>query len=131
MLGAGGTDGGTSRFFIGLIMLIGGTYMFLRSVHVDFGMGYQLYNYNGIGITTGYVMIPFMFGIGMLFFNYKNLWGWILTFGSLALLVFGVITNTRMYLERMDAFQLIVILVLMVGGLGMFLSSFRNYSSEN
>ncbi|MCU0444172.1 MAG: hypothetical protein MUE85_04585 [Microscillaceae bacterium] len=130
MYGAGGTDGGTTRFFLGFIMLVIGGYLFLRSVHVDFGLGYHLYNYGGVGITTGYILIPMLFGIGMVFFNYRNLIGWFLTLGSLAALVFGIIVNTRFRLERMDAFQLIVILVLMVGGLGLFLSSFRSYSDN-
>jgi uncharacterized protein len=131
MYGAGGTDGGTTRFFLGFIMLVIGGYLFLRSVHVDFGLGYNLYNYGGVGITTGYVLIPMLFGIGMIFFNYRNLLGWFLALGSLAALIFGIIVNTHFRLERMDAFQLIVILVLMVGGLGLFLSSFRSFSDNN
>jgi uncharacterized protein len=131
MYGAGGTDGGTTRFFLGFLMLIIGGYLFLRSVHVDFGLGYNLYNYRGVGITTGYILVPMLFGIGMIFFNYRNLIGWLLALGSLAALVFGIIVNTSFRLERMDAFQLLVILVLMVGGLGLFLSSFRSFSNNN
>ncbi|MDX2305648.1 MAG: hypothetical protein NW226_22760 [Microscillaceae bacterium] len=128
MSGAGGTDGGTSRFFTGLIMLVAGLYMFLSSVHVNFNLGSRIYAYGSFNVTSGMILIPFMLGVGMLFFNAKNVFGWVLSVGSLVILIFGVISNTELVLQRMDAFSLIVILVLMVGGLGLFLSSFRSSS---
>lgn len=127
MKGAGGSDGGISRFVIGLLMFISGTYLLLKSIHVHFNLGYS-YSYGNFRITSGFVMIPFMFGIGLIFYNAKNVLGWILAGGSLVLLIFGVITNTQFRLQRMDAFELITILVLMIGGVGLFLSSFRNFS---
>jgi len=131
MNGAGGTNGGLNRFFIGFIMLVGGGYLLLNAIHVDnhFGMGQRLYTVGNVGITSGFIMIPFMFGIGMLFFNARNLIGWLLTFGSLVMLIFGVITSIDFRLQSMTAFELISILVLLVGGLGLMLSSFRSYSN--
>ena len=131
MNGAGGTNGGMNRFFIGFIMLIGGGYLLLSSIHVDnhFHMGHRLYSMGNMSITSGFVMIPFMFGVGMLFYNAKNLIGWVLTLGSLVMLIFGVITSINFRLQSMSAFELISILVLLVGGLGLMLSSFRSYQS--
>lgn len=126
-MGAGGNNGGISRFLIGLIMLVAGLYLLLSSIIVNFDMGHRIH-YGEYSMTTGYVFVPFMFGIGLLFFNAKSPWGWVLTIGSLVILIFGIITSTSLRLQRMDAFSLIVILVLLVGGLGLFLSSFRNYS---
>ena len=40
-------------------------------------------------------------------------------------LIFGVIANMELQLARMSAFDLIVILVLLVGGIGLFLRSLR------
>ncbi|GAB4395675.1 MAG: hypothetical protein OHK0053_05520 [Microscillaceae bacterium] len=127
MQGAGGNEGGMGRFFIGLIMFVTGTYLLLSAIHVNFNLGSRLY-YGGYGINSGLLLVPFMLGVGILFFNYRNIFGWLLTFGSLALLIVGVIVNTDFVLRRMDAFELILILVLMVGGLGLFLSSFRSYN---
>ena len=75
-------------------------------------------------------MIPFMFGIGMIFYNSKNYLGWILTIGSLIMLIFGVISSINFRLRSMSAFELIVILVLLVGGIGLFLNSLRNFDAE-
>ncbi len=127
-MGAGGSEGGNTRFFTGLVMLVAGLYMFLTSVHVNFHLGYSIYRAGSFDVTSGMIFIPFMIGIGLVFFNSRNVWGWVLAIGSLVILIFGVVSTTQITLRRMDAFTLIIILVLMVGGLGMFLSSFRNYS---
>ena len=81
---------------------------------------------NQMSVTGGIIMIPFMFGLGFLFFNYKNIIGWILSVGSVAALIFGVIASVRFSLKPMTSFELIVILVLAIGGLGLLLRSFKD-----
>lgn len=131
MKGAGGTDGGIEQFFVGLAMMCGGGYLLLQSITVtsNFGFGYRLYSLGGLGggfgITSGMVMIPFVFGIGMIFYNGKSIIGWLLTCGSLVALIFGVLVSLRFSFRPMSAFDLITILVLSVGGLGMFLRSLK------
>ena len=131
MRGAGGTSGGLGQFFIGLIMMCGGFYMLLNAINVSssFGMGMRLYGFSAMGgshsITTGMVMIPFIFGIGLIFYNGRNLLGWILAIGSVTALIFGVIASIQFSFKHMTAFDLIVILVLSMGGLGLFLRSLK------
>lgn len=127
--GAGGTEGGTGRFLIGLVMLVVGGYLFLDAVQVrsGFGWGYSLYNVGSLRITTGYVLIPLVFGIALIFFNARNRLAWALAIGSLAILVFGVIASLRFKFAPMSAFSLILTFVLFFGGLGLFLSSLRDY----
>lgn len=133
MRGAGGTDGGIGRFFMGLVMMIAGGYLFLHNIQVSigFGLGYQVFSFWGFGITSGYVLIPFLFGVGIIFFNSRNILGWALAIASLVMLGVGVITQTRFHLRNMTAFELITILVLMVGGVGLFLSSLRGSKSDS
>ncbi|QHT66735.1 hypothetical protein GXP67_08710 [Rhodocytophaga rosea] len=128
--GAGGTAGGTGRFFLGLIMFLVGGYLLLDAIQVNnnFYMGYGLFSVGRFQVTSGLIMIPFMIGVGMIFFNTSNYIGWLLAAGSLALLIFGVIASTHFSLRPMSAFELIMILVLLMGGIGLFLSSFRNSS---
>ena len=125
--GAGGSDGGTGTFLIGLVMMIGGGYLLLNGIVVrpNFGMGARVFGIGGVTITSGMVLIPFIFGVGMIFYNSRNWIGWILACGALIALIFGVIANMTLELARMSAFELIVILVLLVGGLGLFLRSLR------
>jgi len=130
MQGAGGTEGGIGRFFLGLIMLIAGGYLFLSSVTVsnNFGLGYRLFSVGGMGITSGFVLIPFIFGTGLVFYNSKNYLGWFLMLASIIMLCFGVITSLHFSMRHMSLFELLTILILAVGGLGLFLSSLRSLS---
>lgn len=128
MRGAGGTSGGTWSFLIGLIMMCTGFYMLLSSIVIRarFGFGHSVYSVGGVGITTGMIMIPLIFGVGLIFYNSKNMLGWFLAVGSVASLIFGVISNVHFSMRGMSAFDLIVILVLAFGGLGLFLKSLRS-----
>ncbi len=131
MTGAGGTSGGIGTFFLGLIMLCVGVYLLLNAITVTthFGLGMRLYSFNAMGgrfgLTSGSILIPFMFGVGLIFYNAKNWIGWVLAAGSLAALVVGVIMSIQFSFRSMSAFDLIVILVLAVGGLGLLLRSLR------
>lgn len=132
--GAGGTSGGVGQFLLGFAMLCGGIYMLLQSIVVtsNFSMGMRLYSYSGssYGLTTGMVMIPFIFGIGMIFYNSRNLIGWLLAGGALVALIFGVISSIHFHMRNMTSFELIVILILSFGGLGLFLRSLRDFSKS-
>ncbi len=129
MRGAGGSSGGLGLFFIGFFMFCGGIYMLLNSItfYANYGFGARLYSIGGIGITSGMVLIPFMFGVGIIFYNARNILGWLLAAGSITALIFGVISSIQFHMRPMSAFDLIVILVLTVGGLGIF---FRSLSSS-
>lgn len=128
-MGAGGTNGGAVRFLVGVIMMIGGGYLFLNAVHVDQmpRWGHNLYSMGSFSITSGMVLIPFMFGVGIIFYNAKNVLGWLLAGGSLVALVFGIIASIHFSFRQMTAFELIVILVLLVGGVGLFLNGLKEF----
>ena len=112
--------GDVGSYLLGFIMLIGGVYLLLTNIKIS--SGYYLYNFGGsFQLTTGNILIPFMLGIGMIFYNPKMYLGWIIAFGSLIALVFGVISNTHFSFARMSALDLIIILTLTVGGLGLIL----------
>ena len=132
MRGAGGTSGGTGQFFLGLVMMCGGFYLLLDSVVVSsaFGWGTRLFGIGGVGITGGMVLIPLIIGVAMIFYNARNALGWLLAIASLAGLVFGVIASLSLSLRTMSAFELICILVLAFGGLGLFLRSLRDGARE-
>ena len=125
MRGAGGTDGGFLSFLVGLVMMCSGFYMLLNAIVIRsrFGFGYNLYSVGGFSITSGMIMIPFIFGVGLIFYNSKNYVGWVLAGVSLISLMFGVIASVNFSFQRMSAFDLIVILILAFGGLGLFLRS--------
>lgn len=127
MNGAGGTSGGSSKFFLGLAMMCAGFYLLFNAIGVSssFGLGARLFGSSGYGVTGGMILLPLIIGVGLVFFNAKNYLGWLLAIGSLVALLAGVIASVQFNLRSMNAFELIVILVLAFGGLGLFLRSLR------
>ena len=94
--GAGGTPGGVGSFVIGFLMMCTGFYLLMQSVIVtrSFGLGMGLFHFAFFGgpvtVTSGMILIPLIFGIGMIFFNARGVAGWVLAIGSLAALIAGV-----------------------------------------
>lgn len=129
-LGAGGTDGGIGGFVLGFAMFCAGAYLLLNGIIVRpvFGFGAAMYRIGTFPITTGMILIPFMFGVGIIFYSGRNLAGWALAIGSVIALIVGVIANTQLQFARMSAFELLVILILLVGGIALFLRSLRDYN---
>ncbi len=132
MRGAGGTSGGLGQFFLGLSMLCGGLYLLLNAINVttNFGFGMRFYAMGSFNITSGMILIPFMIGVGIVFYDARNLIGWVLSIGSLVALIFGALSMIHFNFRQMTAFDLITILVLTVGGLGLFLRSLKTIDSN-
>ncbi|MEJ7806678.1 MAG: hypothetical protein WKG03_12270 [Telluria sp.] len=127
MNGAGGTSGGIGKFLLGLIMMCGGFYLLLNGIVVsaNFGLGTRLFGAGAMGLTGGMILIPLLIGIGMVFYNARSYLGWLIAMASFGALVFGVISSVSLNLRTMTAFELLVILTLAFGGLGLFLNSLR------
>ena len=130
--GAGGSGGGTGQFFLGLAMMCGGFYLLFKAIIVtsSFGLGSTLFGWGGHGVSGGMVLVPFVIGVALVFYNASNPLGWLLALGALAALVFGVISSVQFNLQAMSAFDLIVILVLAIGGLGLFAGSLRRQRDD-
>jgi len=128
MRGAGGSQGGEWQFLIGIVMMIAGFYLLFNSIAIEsrFGLGMRLYGVGGLGITSGMLMIPFIAGVVFIFYNAKNPIGWLLSIGSLIAMIVGVLANSQFSFRSMSAFDLMVILILAFGGLGLFLRSLRH-----
>lgn len=127
MRGAGGTEGGYGAFLAGLIMICSGVYWLLNVIVVSspLDLGMRLYSWGDYSLTAGMLLMPFLTGIGIIFYRGSNRLGWLLVAGSLITLVSGVLKSTPVTLRAMSVFDLLLILLLCVGGLGLFLRSFR------
>ena len=117
-------------------MMCVGFYLLLQSIVVtqNFGWGGGLYHLpvfgNAVPVTGGMILIPLMAGVGMIFFNARNLIGWALAVGSLAALIAGVIASLQFTVRNLSLFDMIVMLVLCMGGTGLFLRSLRDFSKQ-
>lgn len=120
--GAGGTSGGLVEFFIGAILVAVGGYLFLSRVVVTsggFGFGFNAFGGYRQFNSFGLAMVPMLIGIGMLFFNNKNMIGWLLTVAGSLIIVFGILINLRVYFQPTNLFDTLLILGLIAAGLGL------------
>ncbi|MEJ6398569.1 hypothetical protein [Yoonia sp. 208BN28-4] len=127
MRGAGGNDGGEFSFLIGLAMMVAGGYLLLSNIVIRpmFGFGTRAFGLGGVDVTTGMLLIPFMFGVALIFYEGRSKIGWFLAIASVIALIAGVISNLTLQFSALSVFDLLVILVLLFGGIGLFLRSLR------
>jgi hypothetical protein len=122
--GAGGTPGGVGQFIFGLGMVIAGGYLFLSRVTVTGGY-WTLGGYNAFGVS----LIPLLLGIGLLFFDGRSVFGWILTFGGMIIILAGVIANLQIYFSPTSLTNTLIMLGLLAAGIGLVARSLRSYKS--
>jgi len=110
----GGTPGGLSHFVLGFIMSCVGGYFLANQVSVV-GSYWRFYGANTFGLT----LVPLLIGVGILFWNGRNIVGWILTVAGALFILAGVIANMHIYFRPTSLFNTLVMLILFVGGLGL------------
>jgi hypothetical protein len=116
----GGTPGGLGEFLIGLAMAVAGGYMLTAHVTVTSGT-WTVWGYNAFGVS----LVPFIFGVAILFFNGRSVFGWLLLFAGVVIILTGIIMNLQIYFQHASLFELIVMLVLLFGGIGLLARSLR------
>src|SRR5437879_352634 len=110
----GGTPGGLSYFVIGFIITCLGGYFLANQVSVV-GSYWSFYGASTFGIT----LVPLLIGIGLLFWNGRNIVGWLLTVAGALFILAGVLANMHIYFRPTSLFNTLVMLILFVGGLGL------------
>lgn len=127
----GGTEGGTGSFLMGggLVLIAIGMYLFLDSVHVHSGQYGWMSGMIGRGrqgmetTSMGIVFVPFLIGVGVLFFDASKKWAWWLAGLGLMVIVVEILSRIRFVLE-MKTTHLLMILCLVAAGAGMALRAF-------
>ena len=127
-VGAGGTPGGVGLFLLGFAMACAGGWLLTNQVTVSsafFASGILVpvvnYRMNEFGLS----LIPFIFGIGFLFFNGKSVAGWLLTIAGLVIILAGILLSLHIYFQPTSLFNTLLMLVLLFGGLGLVLRSVK------
>lgn len=110
----GGTSGGLGEFLIGCVMVCLGGYLLTNQVSVVSSY-WNFWGTSSFGIT----LIPMLFGSGILFWNGRSTVGWVLTVAGVLFIIAGVIANMHIYFQQVSLFNVLVMLVLLVGGLGL------------
>src|SRR5215470_2092621 len=126
--GAGGTPGGVGVFLLGFAMACAGGWLLTNQVTVTsgyFGSGFLVpvlnYHMNAFGLS----LVPFIMGIGFLFYNGKSVAGWLLTIAGLVIILAGILMSLHIYFRPTSLFNTLVMLVLIFGGLGLIFRSLK------
>lgn len=110
-------------FIAGVLMCAAGLYLFLSNVSVQtrfLGGGVRFFGLiGGSGIPSGVVTIPFIIGIIMLFFAPESIWPKIVTVIGMLFILLAIIDSTKLEFERTNAFNYIIMVVLIFGGFAM------------
>jgi hypothetical protein len=122
----GGTPGGLGDFLIGFAMACVGGYLLSNQVSVV-GSYWSFYGASTFGIT----LIPMLIGVGVLFFNGRNVLGWLLTIAGALFILAGVIANMHIYFQPTTLFNTLVMLILLVGGLGLIARAIRPHGASS
>ncbi len=121
----GGTPGGLKHFVVGMIMVVVGGYLLLNQVIVHSGF-WSLFSFSNFGIA----LLPFLFGIGFLFFNGKSIIGWFLTIGGFLVILAGIITSLNIYFRPTSLFNTLIMLVMLVGGSALVFRSLQSVQEK-
>lgn len=118
----GGTPGGIGKFVIGILLSAAGLYLIFQQTSV--GTGYwSWWGTNTFGLT----LVPLIIGVGILFYDMRNVLGWLLCAVGLVIIVSGVLMNLHVYFQQTSLFNLLIMLVLLVGGLGLMARGLRTH----
>ena len=127
--GAGGTPGGIGIFLLGFAFACAGGWLLTNQVVVSsdyFVSGFMVpvisYRMNSFGLS----LVPFIIGIGFLFFNGKSVAGWLLTIAGLVIILAGILMSLHIYFRPTSLFNTLVMLVLLFGGLGLLFRSLKS-----
>ncbi len=114
------------EFVVGFVMACVGGYLLFNQVTVA-GSYWAFWGANSFGIS----LIPLLFGVGILFWNGRNPFGWLLTVGGLLFILAGVIANMHIYFLQTSLFNAILMLVLLVGGVVLIARSMRSHKASS
>ena len=118
MRGAGGTEGGIGMFFLGFICAVAGGWLLMNQVTVH-GGSWTLWGYNSFGLS----LVPFIAGVGLLFFDGRSKLGWLLLAAAMAIILAGILVNLRIWFAPTSLFNTLMMLVLLCGGIGLIARS--------
>ena len=135
MRGAGGRPGGAGLFFFGLALAAGGLWLLFNSVHATTAPAGLLSGWLG-GFGAGWettsqaiVFVPFLLGVGLLFYEARWKAGWILFWLGLVLLVVEILSRIRFFMN-VKLTALLLMLTMIAAGCAFMLRALRDQEPQ-
>lgn len=115
---------GENYSFGGIALLVAGLYFFLNSVHVQSGqygvIGRWMSGGRGGYETTsmGVIFVPFLIGVGALFYDVEKRWAWWLSGLGLTLVIVETLSRIQ-FVMNVKVSTLLLMFVLIAAGAGL------------
>jgi len=113
-VGAGRPRGGAGRLMAGIVMVGAGAWLLTTQVTVQSSF-WLFRGHSMFGLT----LLPFLFGIAILFFNGRSRSGILLTLLGLLLMVLGVLDSLEIYFRPASLLRTLIMFSLLAGGIGL------------
>ena len=75
--------------------------------------------------VAGFLLLPLVVGVGLLFFDARSVGGWILSAVGAAIIVAGILMNMHIWFRPTSLYNTLAMLVLLAGGLGLIARSLK------
>ncbi|WP_010245214.1 hypothetical protein [Acetivibrio cellulolyticus] len=108
-------------FLVGLALFCGGIFLIFQNTTLY--TNFTLLDIMGFTPPFGIVLIPFIIGVGVLFFNEKSIIGWFLTILGLVTIVLGIIMGLKIYFKPVSLYQGLIMFGMAAAGAGLTLKA--------
>ena len=111
------------QFFIGIILLGVGLFLFFKRVTVSSGFFGYGFRFGSFGVPSGLVVVPFIIGIIWFFINSESIIPKIIITLGIIIIIASIIMSTRIYFERTSLFDYLLMIGMSAAGFGLILKN--------
>lgn len=110
------------QFFLGILMFGAGVFLIMQNtvIYTDFN---AISAFVGFNMPFGLILLPTLIGIGMLFFNDKSVFGWILLIFGVITILLSILLILKISFRPVTLYYGIIMYGLTAAGAGLFLKS--------
>lgn len=108
-------------FLVGLALFCSGIFLVFQNTTLS--TNFTLMDIMGFTPPFGVVLIPFIIGVGVLFFNEKSFIGWFLTIMGLVIIILGIIMGLKVYFRPVTLAQGLIMFGMAAAGAGLTLKA--------
>ncbi len=106
-------------FLIGIILVSIGLFLLTQNTVVT--MQWYTWMFGSFRLATGLILVPFIIGIIMLFFNSKSIIGKIVTMIGLIIIVVTIIMSINIVFKQTSLYNFIIMIGMIAAGSGLLL----------
>lgn len=111
--------GNILTFLSGIIVFLIGIYMVFQNTTIS--TTFTLGRFLGFSPNFGIVLLPFLIGVIILFFNERSILGWFLIISGVLIIVIGILMGLRIYFRPVSLIKGLFMFGTIAAGFGLIL----------